>query len=112
MDRITPDGKTTYNLGGLIMSGGSLDYLYYKIEDAARKIPDREIAAMTIDYAKLMHDIEWYIDDDICKNTLDKSLHAFKKKWFGPRDEHLKELIDDAIHQLKQELYDMIEVKE
>ena len=94
------------------MSGGSLDYLYYKVEDASRYIKDREIRALCVDFAKVLHDIEWNLDDDIGDDTLRRSIHDFKKKWFGPRDERLKEFIDDAIHELKQELYDMIEVKD
>lgn len=94
------------------MSGGSLDYLYYKVEDASRQIQDREISALCVDFAKVLHDVEWYIDCDIGKDTLDKTIRAFKKKWFGPRDERLKEIVDDAIHELKTELYETIGVKE
>ena len=90
------------------MSGGSMDYLYYKIEDAAKHIPDREIREMAYDFAKLMHDCEWYVDDDIGKETWMKSLNEFKKKWFGKRDERLREIIDSAVGELRSELIDMI----
>ena len=94
------------------MSGGSMDYLCFKIEEAANHIPDREIRRMALDFADLMHDCEWYIDSDIGEETWNKSLATFKNKWFGKRDERLKEIIDAAISDLRTELLGMIgEVK-
>ena len=67
---------------------------------------------MALDFADLMHDCEWYIDDDICEDTWRKSLTKFKSKWFGKRDERLRKIIDAAIAELRTELIEMIgEVK-
>lgn len=94
------------------MSGGSMDYLCYKIEEAARQIPDREIKKMAMDFADLMHDCEWYIDSDIGEDTWNTSLAKFKSKWFGKRDERLKEIIESAVAELRTELLTMIGTKE
>lgn len=90
------------------MSGGSMDYICYKIEEAAMQIPDREIKKMALDFADLMHDCEWYNDSDIGEDTWKASLAKFKSKWFGKRDERLKEIIESAVNELRAELIDMI----
>ena len=90
------------------MSGGSMDYLCYKIEEQIPMIRDREIRMLAKDFADLMHDCEWYIDSDIGEDTWKASLAKFKSKWFGKRDERLKEIIDSAIKELRAELIDMI----
>lgn len=53
------------------MSGGSYDYLYYKMSDAGRILsqynqPDyrRAFGALMIKCADAMHDIEWVDSDD------------------------------------------------
>lgn len=61
------------------MSGGSMNYLYYQIEEEADKMGDRELIALMKDVATLTHDREWYLSGDICVETWDKSAAAFKK---------------------------------
>ena len=90
------------------MSGGSLDYVFFKIEEVACHVPDRELREMTVDFAKLIHDLEWYLSSDISKESWEKSRDHFKKKWFGKRDERLKEIITSATEELKSELLEMI----
>ena len=90
------------------MSGGSMDYLYSKIEYAARQIPDKEIRKLAFDFAELMHDCEWYVDCGIGEETWLKTLNTFKQKWFGKRDERLKEIINEEIDSLRTELLTMI----
>ena len=61
------------------MSGGSMDYLYYRIEEEADKMGDRELIALMKDVATLMHDREWYLSDDICVETWKKALQHSRK---------------------------------
>ena len=41
------------------MSGGSMDYLCYKIENQLSYVDDLEIKDLMTDLAELMHDLEW-----------------------------------------------------
>lgn len=90
------------------MSGGSLDYICWKIEEAACRVDDRELKAMLLDLAKVMHDCEWWLSCDISKEEYQKTLNDFKNKWFGKRDENLKSIINAAVATLREELLDMI----
>ena len=90
------------------MSGGSLDYIYCQIENIAYRIPDREIRMMTFDFASMLHDLEWYLSTGYEKDDWQKACDEFKKKWFGNRDERLKQIIDDAVQELRTELIEMI----
>ena len=91
------------------MSGGSLDYLYYKLEESLPYIQDLEIRDLTKDLAKLMHDIEWEHDGDICSGSLRKATEEFKKKWFTDgREERLEALIDARIAETRQEIMDVL----
>ena len=91
------------------MSGGSLDYLCYKLEDALPYIKDIEIRELTKDFAKLLHDVEWEADGDICAGTLRKATEAFKIKWLSSgREERLEALIDARIAEMRQEIMDAL----
>jgi hypothetical protein len=54
------------------MSGGSYDHLYYRIDDAAHKLSQknqpayrRAFGALLYKCAKAMHDVEWVDSDDM-----------------------------------------------
>ena len=73
------------------MSGGSMDYIYYRIEEASEMAHDIEIRHLLKDISKVLHDEEWAIDGDISMNDYYETLLAFKKKWFEqPRRDRLK----------------------
>ena len=94
------------------MSGGSMDYIYSRVEDAACMTLDPEFAEMLRDAAKVLHDEEWWMSCDISKETYLETLAAFKAKWFcGDRAERLKGYIDKDIGKLREELYELIGVK-
>lgn len=96
------------------MSGGSRDYVCYRIEDdLAGKMYDAELDDLMSDIADLAHDVEWYDSGDTCEDTYRKSVVKFKKKWFGSdRNARLKSYIDTKLDETKQELYRMIGVSE
>jgi hypothetical protein len=63
------------------MSGGSYDYLCYKIEEAARRLcskdePDyrRAFGAHLFKVAEAMHDVEWCDDADMSPGADEKSI--------------------------------------
>lgn len=92
------------------MSGGSYNYIYYKLEEeCVGRMFDNELNDMIKDLCKLLHDLEWWQSSDCCEDTYRKSVNEFKTKWFnGNREERLKEYIDNNIKLCKQQLYDLI----
>jgi len=90
------------------MSGGSLDYICFRIEEIAPKVPDRELRKMTFDFAELLHDLEWYLSCDTSEKDWNAARDKFKKKWFGNRDERLQAIIEESVDELKSELLEMI----
>ena len=94
------------------MSGGSMNYICFKIEDAAKDVPDREIRDLMNDLAELMKSLEWWTSGDTNRDYYDKNLQKFKKKWFkDSRNIRLKKYIDDSVNILKEELYGLVEDK-
>lgn len=94
------------------MSGGSMDYVCYKVGDAASMTHDPEFAELLRDAAKVLHDEEWWMSCDMSKETYLETLAAFKAKWFsGDRSERLKGYIDKDIEKLRGELYALIGAK-
>lgn len=87
------------------MSGGSMNYICFKIEEAADYVTDKEIKDLLIDLAKLMHDLEWYESADYSREPYEKTLMEFKKKWFGDnRNQRLKEYLKATIDEMKKEI--------
>lgn len=91
------------------MSGGSMNYVYARICEAAYYVHDKEIKELLKDLSELMHDLEWYESGDYGKDTYLKSLAEFKKKWFkDDRTERLKSYIDESLKDVKEELYALV----
>ena len=92
------------------MSGGSMDYLFGRIEDQIHVIPDREIRMLAKDFAKLMYECEWYTSCDTSEEQWLEALNKFKNKWFGKgkREARLERMINEEIIDLKTELLKMI----
>lgn len=92
------------------MSGGSHDYICYKIEEElCGQMEDAELNDLMKDIANLAHDLEWYHSADTCETTYRESVTKFKKKWFGSdRTERLKGYIDKEVAEVKNRLYILI----
>ena len=94
------------------MSGGSMGYICYRLEEASELTHDIEIRHLLKDLSELLHDEEWAFSCDYSMDTYYKSLAKFKKKWFEqPRRDRLKKYIDDALEQQRKELYLMCGIK-
>lgn len=94
------------------MSGGSMDYLCYRVEEAANAMGDRELTELVKDVAQLLHDREWYLSGDYGDETWEKSAQKFKQKWFEqPRKNRLKAFIEQIFDEAKQECLHMIGVQ-
>lgn len=70
------------------MSGGSYDYICFKIKDFANVLRDQEtnpnrkkFAELLRDVAKVAHDLEWADSSDYSPEDATKSLDEFFSKW-------------------------------
>lgn len=87
------------------MSGGSLNYFYYQLEEHAGDFDDKELDELVKDLAGLFHDREWYLSGDTGKGDWRKSRDAFKEKWFTEHGRH--ERIEKYLDQLGDEVREM-----
>ena len=87
------------------MSGGSMNYVCYTIEEQARYLEDRELIDIAKDMAKLFHDAEWWHSSDIDEKDYRETVKWFKDKWLrnGKIDERLRGYINQIFDDAKQE---------
>lgn len=92
------------------MSGGHMDYLCYSVEEHANDLIDKQLVKMAKDFAKLLHDCEWYHSGDISKGEYNLTIKEFKDKWLKDscRNGRLKEIIDESLDDMRKELYGII----
>lgn len=91
------------------MSGGSFNYACYHIEELAGHMEDPELDELMADVGKLAHDLEWYVDGDICEDTYRKTVDAFKAKWFkADRNKRIEKYIKEAFDKTKTAMLKMI----
>lgn len=97
------------------MSGGHFNYVDqsamseifgWYTEKPANVFEDREISELVFDVFNLIHDFDWYISGDTCKETYLKKKAEFKKKWLGNRGVRVRKIVDEAIDEIRQELYE------
>ena len=91
------------------MSGGSFDYMFYKVEEAyCGHMEDEELDGMMCDLCKLLKELEWYVSSDTSEEQYRAEIKSFKAKWFDtPQDTRIKQNIikhlNDAIEIIKRE---------
>lgn len=91
------------------MSGGSMNYICFKLSNAADHIQDKEVKDLTKDLAELLHDLEWYESGDYGRDDYESQLNRFKKKWFtDSRNERLKKYLNDSLDGLKSEIENLL----
>ena len=96
------------------MSGGHFSYkdsslkseIYGWTDTPSNVFEDREISELVWDVLDLIHEYDWYVCGDTCKETYLKAKAKFKKKWFSNRGVRVRSIVDDAIKQCKNELYE------
>ena len=97
------------------MSGGRFEYKDLSLKDEifnyadkpTNAFEDREISELVWDVLDLIHNYDWYASGDTCKETWLKEKQAFKKKWLGNnRGLRVRRIIDEAIKETRQELYE------
>lgn len=91
------------------MSGGSYNYAYATVRDEyCGQMHDKELDSMITDLIEVLHDLEWWQSADTSEAKYRKSCKDFKAKWFGSRDERLKEIVAASCDDLKAELIMLI----
>ena len=96
------------------MSGGHFNYIDRNLmmeifgwtEEPRNVFEDREISELVWDVLNLIHDYDWYTSGDTCKETYLKAKTEFKKKWFSNRGVRVRHIVDEALKQCKEELYE------
>jgi hypothetical protein len=96
------------------MSGGYFEYMDSQLkseifgwDDQFHNVfEDREISELVWDVLDLIHDYDWYKSGDTCKETYLKSKAEFKKKWMSNRGVRVRRIVDEALKQCKDELYE------
>jgi len=96
------------------MSGGRFDYIDSRLKSEifgwtdrpSNVFEDREISELVWDVLDLIHDYDWYASGDTCKENYLKAKAKFKKKWMDNRGVRVKRIVDEAIQQTKDELYE------
>jgi hypothetical protein len=91
------------------MSGGSLDYVCYRVEDAANRCPDPEFSDLLKGVADVLHDMEWWMSADIGEEEYLETLGKFKRKWFGgDRAERLRGYVDEELELCRERCYRIV----
>ena len=96
------------------MSGGRFDYkdislkseIYGWTDELSNVFEDSEISELVWDVLDLIHDFDLYKSDDTGKEDYLEAKAKFKKKWFSNRGVRVRRIVDDAIQQCKNELYE------
>lgn len=96
------------------MSGGSYSYIFAKIESQlCGRMFDTELNDLMEDISNLAYDLELWQSGDRDEEDYRKTVTKFKEKWFNSsREVRLKKYVDEAVKELKTDLYNMIGIKE
>lgn len=100
------------------MSGGRFDYSDSRLKDEIfgwcdqfhNVFEDREISELVWDVLDLIHDYDLYASGDTCKETYLKAKAEFKKKWFSNRGVRIRRIVDEALKQARDELYETFSI--
>ena len=96
------------------MSGGHFGYIDGQLKSEifgcgnspTNVFEDREISELVWDVLDLIHEYDWYVSGDTCKEKYLEAKAAFKKKWFSNRGVRVRRIVEDALEQYKMELYE------
>lgn len=96
------------------MSGGRFDYADSRLKHEMfgwsdkpyNVLEDRELSELTWDLLEVIHKYDWYASGDTGKDSYLKAKAEFKKKWLSNRGVAVRRIVDTAIDELRQELYE------
>lgn len=102
------------------MSGGYFNYLDGRLKSEVfsytdsphNALEDLEISELTWDLLNLIHAYDLYVSGDTERDSYLKAKAAFKSKWLDSSAEtRIKHIIDKALDELRQELYETYNVE-
>lgn len=96
------------------MSGGRFNYVDSQLkneifnwaDEPFNVFEDREISELTWDLLELIHEYDWYASGDTGKDDYLEAKVAFKKKWLSNRGVAVRRIVDNAINDIRKELYE------
>lgn len=96
------------------MSGGHFNYrdsalkneMFGWADRPTNVLEDRELSELAWDLLDVIHAYDWYKCGDTCKETYLKAKNEFKKKWLSNRGVNVRRIVDEAVTELKAELYE------
>lgn len=102
------------------MSGGRFNYwdgnlkseIFGWTDTPKNVFEDWEISKLVFEVLDLIHDYDWYICGDTCRETYLLKKEAFKKRWLGNNGVRVQEIVDERIQELRSELYETFGLKE
>ena len=69
-------------------------------------LKDFIISELVFDVFCLLHSFDWYESGDTCEETYREDVMRFKDKWLATQPSaRVKEIVDDEILRLREELY-------
>jgi len=87
------------------MSGGSYDYTCFKIEqEYVGRMFDDELNDMMKDLYQVLHDLEWWQSNDIGEEAYRQTVEEFKSRWFGNRNEFLRQRLIRHLEKVKKDI--------
>lgn len=102
------------------MSGGYFNYLDGRLkteifsytDSPHNAFEDLEISELTWDLLNLIHVYDLYVCGDTERDAYLKAKAAFKSKWLNSsEDARIRRIIDKALDELRQELYETYNVE-
>ena len=91
------------------MSGGSMNYFSFSIQNYANDLCDKELTELALDLAEVFHEAEWWHSSDTCEADYRKAVEVFKNKWFGSdRCERLKGYVNEIFGRAKKECLSLL----
>lgn len=86
------------------MSGGSLNYFSYTLEEHIGDFKDKELDELVTDLAELFHDREWYLSGDTGVGDWNEARDAFKAKWFTQhgREERIERYLAELAEEVRK----------
>ena len=96
------------------MSGGRFNYadsnfkseLFGWADKPHNVLEDRELSELLWDLLEVVHEYDWYASGDTGKETYLKAKAEFKKKWLSNRGVRVRHVVDEAIDDVRKELYE------
>lgn len=102
------------------MSGGQFSYLDSQLkheifgwsDKPGNVFEDKEISALAWDLLDLIHEFDWYVSGDNSEEDYLQAKREFKAKWLAHDSARCRQIVDEAIAEVRAELYKTFDIEE